>query len=72
MCAYSLPYVSKKDEAGEEAYKAKSELLKIWKGEFLNIGRGPVCEGYRTFEKVMYLYIFYWLCFVEFIPVHIA
>ena len=38
----------------------------------LTIDGGHVCEGDDMFGKVIYLYIFHCLCFVEEISVHIT
>ena len=59
--ASSLLYVYEKQQVGKEVDSTISDLPKRGQSEFLNINRDPVCEGYGTFGKLMYLYIFYCL-----------
>ena len=65
MSASSLSYVCEKEEVGEEVDKTIYDLPNRGQGDLLNINGDPVCEVDGTFEKGIYLSIFYCLCFVE-------
>ena len=66
-----MSYVCEKEEVGEEVYEALSDLPKIGQCGLLTIYGDPVCERDGTFVKRIYLSIFYCLCFVDAISVHI-
>ena len=72
MSDYLLLYVCDKEEVGEEVYKTIYDLPKRGQRKILIIYRDPVYEGYETFGKGMYLSIFYCLCFVDEVSIHIA
>ena len=64
MCTFLMSYVYDKEEVGEQVDETISAFLKRGQGELLNIDGYNVCEGDLRFGKVMFLYIFYCLCFV--------
>ena len=72
ISAYFLSYICGKEEVGQEVDKTISDISKILQSELLTIYGDPVCELYGMFENLIYLFIFYYLCFVEDISVDIA
>ena len=60
-----LSYLSSKEEVGQEAYDTISDPPQIVQGGLLTINDYRVCEVYGMFQKCIYLYLFYCLCFVE-------
>ena len=65
MLSSSLAYVCSKEEVGQELDETIYDLPKRGKGELLTIDVDTVYKGDGTFEKVIYLSIFYCLCFLR-------
>ena len=65
MISSSLEYVCSKKEVGQEFDETIYDIPKRGKGELLTIDGDTVYKGDGTFEKVIYLSIFYCLCFFK-------